>query len=58
MVIYNVLYKGREFESIPNDQGSTSQRVRTSPNLRLVLGDKTNCMDSPKLGRVTSPNSR
>ena len=38
-------------------QGWISQRVRTSPILGLVLGD-TNCMDSPKLGRVTGPNSR
>ena len=34
--------------------GSISQRVRTRTSPRRY----TNCMDSPKLGRVTGPNSR
>ena len=39
-------------------QGSISQRVKTSPNLGLVLGYIKNVMANPKLGRVTRPNSR
>ena len=38
---------------IVKDQGSISQRVRTSPN----LGDIKKRMAIPKLGRVTHPNS-